>query len=382
MSPANPTITAAPPMNTPRAHHCALRLANGDVVVAGGATLAGNSVEVERFSHAQQQWETLPRKERALSSQLTVTLDDGHFLLVGGSEGGASSPHVERFDPTHTTWTTAQHLNTSRFSHTVTALWPGTGKVLVVGGNHLKAGTGTVLDTAELYEVDLNRWTLLSARGQPRMSHSATLLDSGKVLIVGGYAPNQNALVSCELFDPLTGRFEAAAPLPAARMQHTATLLNNGLVMVAGGAAQPFGTDQLETYLYDPVSNGWRPGPPMLRGHKGHTATQLPDGTLLMVGHTDLPYRPSIERYDPRKNVWVLHGELDELRYAHTATLLPGGLGVLLCGGQLLTPDTAYTASCELHGGQPGYLASTAQRRGTPPDGPFENRAADHQLQA
>ena len=170
---ASQVHTVIAPMRTARAHHTALRLPNGDVVVTGGTTLTGPTVEVERFSLAKQQWVTLARKERALSGQLTAALDNGHMLLVGGAQEGDASNHVERFDPVHITWTTVRPLNDARFSHTATSLWGGAGKVLVVGGNRLKGGVGTVLDTVELYTADSDSWTRLGALSQARMNHSA-----------------------------------------------------------------------------------------------------------------------------------------------------------------------------------------------------------------
>lgn len=367
-------------MHIARALHSAMRLPNGDVLVAGGITNGGHATDsVERFSLDKREWKQQPPKQKAAFSQLTVILDDGSFLLVGGSQTGEASDHVERFDPIRSCWTTLRSLQVARFSHTATSLWGGTNKVLVIGGNHLNGDTGKVLDIVELYDVASDEWHQLGERSQARMNHSATLLDSGKVLIIGGYAPDQ-ALAHCELFDPQTGRFEPTTPLPAPRMQHTATLLNNGQVMVAGGTCMPFGESALESFLYDPLTNTWRSGPPMQRGHQGHTATLLPDGRLLLAGHTRLPYRPSTELYDPRQDAWVLGSELNEPRFSHSATLLPDGQGVLLCAGQLLTADTAYTRSCEHCCGPLAQPAEPAQGTGSMPSGPLENLPANRQL--
>jgi hypothetical protein len=62
-----------------------------------------------------------------------------------------------------------------------------------------------------------------------RFEHTATLLPSGKVLIVGGGSS------SAELYDPSTGSFTATGNTITPRRSHTETLLADGRVLIAGG---------------------------------------------------------------------------------------------------------------------------------------------------
>jgi hypothetical protein len=72
-----------------------------------------------------------------------------------------------------------------------------------------------------------------------RVSHTATLLGNGKVLIVGGVqgtGATLKVLAEAELYDPATGSFwPTLGSLATAREVHTATLLKDGTVIVAGG---------------------------------------------------------------------------------------------------------------------------------------------------
>src|SRR5687767_9511435 len=64
-----------------------------------------------------------------------------------------------------------------------------------------------------------------------RRSHTATLLQDGKVLIVGG--DNQNGMVSqAEIFDPVSQTSALAGSLISARTDHTATGLPDSRVLV------------------------------------------------------------------------------------------------------------------------------------------------------
>ena len=126
-----------------------------------------------------------------------------------------------------------------------------------------------------------------------RRSHTATLLENGKVLIVGG--DNQNGIVSqAEIFDPVSQISALAAALITSRTDHSATRLSDGRVLVIGGRDQ---TGSLQsTEIYNPLTTSFLAGPAMMRARSGHTATILANGKILVTGG-DL--FGSAEIYDP-----------------------------------------------------------------------------------
>jgi type II secretory pathway component GspD/PulD (secretin) len=71
-----------------------------------------------------------------------------------------------------------------RSAHTATLL--STGKVLVVGGVRFDGGSFEALATTELYDPVANSWSSIAALTTPRFLHTATRLADGRVLIVGG----------------------------------------------------------------------------------------------------------------------------------------------------------------------------------------------------
>jgi N-acetylneuraminic acid mutarotase len=108
-----------------------------------------------------------------------------------------------------------------------------TGKVLVAGGD----GSGTA--SAELYDPVANSWSPAGNLITDRYYYTATLLPNGKVLAVGGYQAGVSPprmLMSAELYDPVTNTWAAASAMTYPREGHTATLLQDGTVLVVGGS--------------------------------------------------------------------------------------------------------------------------------------------------
>jgi hypothetical protein len=88
-----------------------------------------------------------------------------------------------------------------------------------------------------------------------RIFHSATALANGQVMIAGGF--NTSAVTTTfEIYDPILNAFIAQGtmapdvhnPTPA-RAGHTATLLNSGRVMIAGGSTFQNATFGGELYV-------------------------------------------------------------------------------------------------------------------------------------
>jgi N-acetylneuraminic acid mutarotase len=129
-------------------------------------------------------------------------------------------------------WTSTGSLQTARSDHTATLL--SNGRVLVAGGS-THGGPGGALASAELYNPATGTWTATGSMQAARWEYTATLLPTGRVLVVGGRDNGVTAQSSAELYDPATGTWTATSSMQTARFFHTATLLPNGRVLVAGG---------------------------------------------------------------------------------------------------------------------------------------------------
>ncbi|MFC1727828.1 kelch repeat-containing protein, partial [Patescibacteria group bacterium] len=235
-----------------------------------------------------------------------------------------------------------------RYMHTATLL--NNGKVLAVGGYN---NVGLYFSSAQLYDPSTNTWSnttnLLGGDiDGKRDSHTATLLNNGQVLVVGGRSDN---LSSAQLYDSDTGTWTRTSNLLGGtdyggRQNHTATLLNDGKVLVAGGdgSSDTFSSAQ----LYDPSTGTWANTGNLIGGATNgarnlHTATLLDDGKVLVSGGlSGASALSSAQIYDPATGTWEevgnLIGDTDYgRRHQHRATLLNNGK-VLVSGGK---PTTA-----------------------------------------
>ena len=83
--------------------------------------------------------------------------------------------------------------------------------------------------------------------------HSATLLQDGTVLVVGGTSLRDAQPGAAEIYDPATMTFTPVGSMQLARDSHTATLLPDGRVVILGGVGDSrAGKPVAKVEVYDP----------------------------------------------------------------------------------------------------------------------------------
>ena len=344
-----PEITTGA-LNLAREGHTATLLQNGKVFVAGGrnGTTIYNSAEI--YDPSTGAWSATPNFTTARYGHSAVLLRNGQVMLIGGQSTSALEA-VEIYDPVDNTWksTLSSKLNTARARFTATLL--NTGRVLVAGGLNASGA----LRSAELYDPVTRVWAPLSNLTDARAEHTATLLNDGRVLVAGG-ANGSTSVKTAELFEPSTNRWRRANDLLTPRRQHTATRLADGSVLVAGGANGTLGLNTVE--IYNATVGRWSATGTLTIGRRAHTATLLPNGQVLVAGGVEPGGKTldSAESYDLIKRDWANATQgppftsqafvLVDGRSEHTATLLPNGK-VLFSGG--LSTSNLPLKSTELH---------------------------------
>ena len=250
-------------MGTARVGHTATLLQNGKVLVAGGkdygicsygGCFPHYSSSAELYDPATGTWDNTGSFTVLLGhgTGFTATLlSNGKVLVAGGHNILGALSSAELYDPTTGTWTSAGSMATARWYHTATLL--PNGKILVAGGID---NTDGITSSAELYDPATGIWENTGSMAVARREPSATLLPNGEVLVAGGWKGGGDSgyLASAELYDPATGTWDNTGMMVAPRSSHTATLLQNGKVLVAGGGYYSHGTGTLPALaeLYTP----------------------------------------------------------------------------------------------------------------------------------
>jgi hypothetical protein len=146
------------------------------------------------------------------------------------------------------------------------------------------------LASAEIYNPITGTFSPTGSMASTRKFFTATLLNNGRVLVAGGDAsvgPGQSQAVIlsvAELYDPATGKFSPTGSMTAQRRDHAATLLNDGRVLIVGGD-NPNTAGLTSAEIYDPSSGRFSPTTgSMAHPRYGQSATRLSDGRVLIVG--------------------------------------------------------------------------------------------------
>ncbi len=358
---------------TGRAYHSSTLLQNGQVLIVGGMNYDGSNNTYLQTAvlynpstgvfTSTGTGSNAPVSRR--SNHTATLLPNGKVLIVGGKNGNSSYPQTaEIYDPSTGVFTSTGTGNNAplspRSNHTATLL--PSGKVLIVGGRH----GSTYLQTSEIYDPSTGVFTSTGIPLNQRSNHTATLLPSGKVLIAGGQGSNNNYLGSAEIYDPAgdngAGSFTDTGSF-SRRSDHTATLLPSGKVLIVGGKNANNNYVSL-AQLYDPDGNNgagsFADTGSLNNSRSGHTATLLPNGKVLIAGgrtrfNNDLD---SAELYDPAGGSFTPSANsMTSARAYFTATLLPSGQ-VLIAGGT--NGNNNYPNTAELYDSTTGTFTATA----------------------
>jgi len=255
------------------------------------------------------------------------------LLVTGGFGRNGALASAEVFEPSAGAFVETGPMHTGRLSHTATLLQSGA--VLVAGGASSLDLGATVFASAELYDPAAKGFSVTGSLAIERYGHTATLLQDGRVLIVGGADSTQQSLAGAELYDPASGTFALTGSMNVDREANTATLLTNGEILIAGGVSSAGGgTVQNTAELYDPSSGLFNFTGAMTAARDGHTATLLANGSVLIAGGVDNDGNvlATTEVYDPATAQFSASASMTTSRYGHFAASLGNG-DVLLGGG-------------------------------------------------
>jgi galactose oxidase-like protein len=282
-------------MITARAFHTATLLSDGRVLIAGGLSTTASGPGFGNVLASAEIYDPNTGSFIATGDMTAphwghaaTLLDIGKVLVFGAAPGYPGGGAPEIYDPSSGSFAWAGNANGIGWGAKLVSLLDGT--VLMVGGY---GGA----QKASLYDPASGASRLAAFLGPLDLFaeltyHTATLVPNGKVLIAGGSTdpgyPGDWDVSQAMLYDPRRGTFQGTGSLLQARMSHTATLLLNGSVLITGGYDEPSVGKSLgvlsSAELYDPDAGTFTNAGMMTSKRSSHTATLLRDGRVLLVG--------------------------------------------------------------------------------------------------
>jgi len=254
-------------MTEAREGHFTVRLSDGTVLMMGGLEHVARGVDpkiAEIYDPSTGQFRSTGSMQSIAHPNLAILLSDGTVLVYGQTQEwhSNSGPQrtfslqyplsfaVEIYDPNSRSFAPAQNMIHDRLAPRATLL--NDGRVLFSGGDF-----GTLYEPGldgttevELYDPKDRSFSRSASMREPRISHSATLLEDGTVLIAGGRNV-RGMLSTAEIYDPVTGRFHPTGSMSEPRLGHNAFRLSDGRVLLIGGTTEGGGS-LLTTELYEP----------------------------------------------------------------------------------------------------------------------------------
>jgi large repetitive protein len=324
-------------------------------------------------------WDLLQPMSLARLDFTATLMAHGRVLIVGGrtrpvayAPDGSPTAQVEIFDPATKRFSAAASLGVARAGHSATLL--NSGKVLVAGGD------GGGLGTAEIYDPASDRWTATAPMNYRRTDHAAARIAGGKVLVTGGSTSTRlgispggsvAATLPAEIYDPATDHWSTVAtPAFDRPVRPTATVLKDGRVLVVGGQYMWNSPDEAKesSEIYDPTSNAWTATTPEIRtgARQFHSATLLASGQVLIAGGMrDLQATGFAVVYDPTSNSWSQLPNMAGNRCGQGAGMLSSGRVVVVGGGCGWPDQTARAEEFDPGTNRWYSVASLANPRGS-----------------
>lgn len=348
-----PTNFFAPTVGSPAAARfdpVAVPLADGSVLLAGGSD--GGSVplaDVELYGSGSGSFTAAPMMlQSPRAGAQAVRVPGVGALITGGVDGNGPIAGAELFDEVQRQFLSLpsdQRLD-ARVGHRA-VLVDDKGTVLITGG---RSAAGSAIDTTVFVRVQANGAASISS-GPPlatARSEHAAVVAGGIAVVIGGFGADGKPLASIESLQPAdTGTpaaFVQIASLRFARADATASVLNDGSILVVGGVDET-GVPRNDAELYSPLALKTRVLELAAR-RRGHTATVLPDGSVLVVGGVDELGNPlkSVELYNPLGGQFVSERPLGTARDHHVAVPLCDGTVLVVGGGpgaEIYTPPSS-----------------------------------------
>ncbi|MCP9454968.1 MAG: hypothetical protein NNA18_02515 [Nitrospira sp.] len=262
---------------------------------------------------------------------LLVGLTAGEVPVAGSLSSPASQPEIERGF-----WRLAAPMPAKRTEVAAVVL---DRKIYVVGGFE-KPSLGNMMNLAitsavNVYDPVTDKWTA-AAPLPVGLHHVGIGVVQKRLYVIGGYTRAGvniwNPVATVYAYDPTTDQWTELAPMPTARGALAVAEVGGHLYAI-GGFDRRANVAAVE--VYDPVHNRWETRAP-LPTPRDHLAVAVVDGAIYAIGgRVNGDYGRNlavVERYDPLINRWSRVSDLPTARSGITASVCEGMIYVF--GGE------------------------------------------------
>lgn len=224
-------------------------LSNGSILIIGGSTadsFVSTTSGVHRYDPGANTWTAVASLPVALCRFGTATLANGSVLVCGGATGIPRLTNAYRYDPGANTWTSVAPLPSARFEHGASLL--SNGQIMVFGGE-ASASSNSV----DLYDPVANSWSTGSIpifeSGEPSFFAHGRLGDN-RIFKTGGLSSSGTYRNSTRIYDPVANTWVVGVGLPGTRAYTAGGALLDGRMLVCGGRTSSASTPLANTWIY------------------------------------------------------------------------------------------------------------------------------------
>ena len=275
----------------------------------------------------QGQWSEAAPLPVGRSEIAVAQTDDAMYVLGGFTPETKSSALMTSYDPQSDAWQELAPLPKG-LNHIASAA--AGGKVYSFGG-FTEQNRGAV-DSAYEYDPQSDTWTELPPMPTPRGAAAAVALD-GRLHVIGGAddisTGSRENVGAHEVYDPATGQWSEAAPLPTPR-EHMPAVVYDGKILVIGGRFLQMTNNTGTHDVYDPQTDSWKQASPLPTPRSGTAGAVLDDQILVMGGEMDPESDTGTfdenEAYDPATDSWRTLAPLPTPRHGFGAAVFDGAV--------------------------------------------------------
>lgn len=243
------------------------------------------------------------------------TVRDGKAIIAGGMETGdfglRALDRVGVYDPATDTWQEGPRLPERRHHPVLAAVGA---RVYAIGGA-VDGPAGNWQQRPDVFVEEGGQWSRAASLPIAQME-SVALVHEGRIHLISGRSPakdndtswgDQKDVDTHLTFDPASGKWETARPIPGARNSAAGAVIDGAFYIVGGRTMSAGNTARLDRY--DPKTDRWEALRPMPYPSGGLGAVAQ-NGSLIAFGGEELGVKgtagviPHVWRYDIARDAW------------------------------------------------------------------------------